>query len=120
MKNFKPVFVAAALSLTALSFGAHAQTATTAKDIDANYKAEQKKCDAMKGNDKDVCEQQAKATRDKAKADLKENKDQAEARRDADKTKNKADYKVAKEKCDALSGDAKDTCVANAKKQYHQ
>lgn len=118
--NFKPVFAAAIFGMTALSFGAHAQTATTEKDVDAHYKMEQKRCDAMKGNDKDVCEQQAKAARDKSKADLKENKEQAKAGRDASKAKNDADYKVAKEKCDAMSGDAKDTCVANAKKQYHQ
>jgi hypothetical protein len=31
-----------------------------------------------------------------------------------------AEYKVAKEKCDALSGDAKDACVSNAKVKYHQ
>jgi len=31
-----------------------------------------------------------------------------------------AQYKVAKEKCDALSGDAKDQCVKDAKLKYHQ
>ena len=29
-------------------------------------------------------------------------------------------YKVAKEKCDALSGDAKDKCVSEAKMKYAQ
>ena len=31
-----------------------------------------------------------------------------------------ADYKVAREKCDAMSGDAKRACVAQAKAQYKQ
>ena len=34
------------------------------------------------------------------------------------KTRADADYAVAKEKCDALSGDAKDGCVNEAKKHY--
>lgn len=29
-----------------------------------------------------------------------------------------ANYDVAKEKCDAMSGDAKDKCVANAKAKF--
>jgi len=32
--------------------------------------------------------------------------------------KKDADYKVAKEKCDALSGQAKDNCVAQAKLKF--
>ena len=30
------------------------------------------------------------------------------------------EYKVAKEKCDALSGDAKEACIRDAKLKYHQ
>jgi len=32
----------------------------------------------------------------------------------------KAQYKAAKEKCDALSGNAKDACINDAKMQYRQ
>jgi hypothetical protein len=39
---------------------------------------------------------------------------------DARDTKLDAQYKVAKEKCDALSGDAKDACIRDAKLKYHQ
>jgi hypothetical protein len=31
-----------------------------------------------------------------------------------------AQYSAAKEKCDALKGDAKDKCVADAKKKYNK
>jgi hypothetical protein len=35
-------------------------------------------------------------------------------------TKLEAQYKVAKERCDALSGDAKEACVKDAKARYGQ
>jgi hypothetical protein len=37
---------------------------------------------------------------------------------DAAKDKREADYKVAAEKCDAMAGDAKSACVAQAKAKY--
>ena len=88
---------------------------TTAK---ANYAVAKEKCDDLKGNQKDVCVKEAKATRDKALADTKMVKKEADARADDRDTKRDADYKVAAEKCDAMSGDAKSTCVNNAKVQY--
>jgi hypothetical protein len=42
----------------------------------------------------------------------------SEAMLDAGEDKRDADYKVAKEKCDALSGGAKDKCMADAKARY--
>ena len=51
-----------------------------------------------------------------AKAQLKSKNAKADAREDT----MVAQYKVAKEKCDALSGDAKDQCVKDAKLKYHQ
>lgn len=41
-----------------------------------------------------------------------------EARKDAAADKLDADYKVAIEKCDALAGDAKNSCVAAAKTKF--
>ncbi len=102
---------AAALGLSALALPAAAQTASGAssavrsnEQIDNQYKMDKKQCDAMKGNQKDVCEQQAQATRDKARAEAK--------------ARNEADYKVGKEKCDAMSGNAKDTCLADLKTRH--
>ena len=38
--------------------------------IEADYKAAKAKCDAMKGNEKDICEKEAKANEKVAKAEL--------------------------------------------------
>ena len=85
---------------------------------EANYKVAKERCDDMKGNDKDVCVKEAKATMIKAKVDAKATQKGTEARIDANKDKREADYKVAAEKCDAMSGDAKSSCVAAAKAKY--
>ena len=41
-----------------------------------------------------------------------------DARKDAASDKRDANYAVAKEKCDALAGDAKNTCMSDAKARY--
>lgn len=85
---------------------------------EANYKVAKERCDDRTGNDKDVCIKVAKAELTKEKADAKANRKTVEARNDAAKDKREADYKVAAEKCDALNGDAKSACVAQAKSKY--
>ena len=82
------------------------------------YAVAKEKCDDLKGNPKDVCVKEAKAVEVKALADAKMGKDVGEARKDASMDKRDADYKVAAEKCDALSGDAKASCVVRAKTQF--
>lgn len=111
---------ATALCLSALALPTHAQTMSVRSDaqVDHQYEKDKKQCDAMKGNQKDVCLRQAEATRDKAKADAKAAVEKAEANHDAAKTRNEADYKVGKEKCDALSGNAKDACMADLKTRH--
>ena len=42
----------------------------------------------------------------------------ADVRKDAATEKRDADYKVAKEKCDAFTGDAKASCMTDAKTRY--
>ena len=93
--------------------------ASAAKDIaEADYKVAKEKCDDLSGNPKDVCVKEAKAALEKAKADAKMKKDVSSARKDAVEDKRDADYKVAAEKCDALSGDAKSACMAQAKATF--
>ncbi|MFG6433858.1 hypothetical protein [Roseateles sp. LYH14W] len=87
---------------------------------EAKYQIAKEACDSQSGNAKDVCVADAKAMHDKAKADLKANKKIAEAQNDQMETKLKADYKAANERCDALSGNAKDSCQASAKARYFQ
>lgn len=98
-------------------------------NADADYLVSKEKCDAMTGNDKDVCVAQAKATRTKAVADAKAhrkaseaqgeaNKEAADARQDAAEDKREANYKVELQRCDNLAGEAKDACVARAKRIF--
>ena len=87
---------------------------------DADYKAAKDACKPKQGNDKDVCMKEAKAEHVKATTDAKALLKSKNAKADAREDTMVAQYKVAKEKCDALSGDAKDQCVKDAKLKYHQ
>ncbi len=84
----------------------------------ADYALDRKRCDALTGNEKDVCVQRAKAIRTAALADAKADKKVIEARSNAREDKRIAEYKVEAEKCDALAGTAKDQCVSAAKTQF--
>ncbi len=85
---------------------------------DAEYAVAKEKCDDKAGNDKDVCNKEAKAIKETSIANAKAGKKVADARSDAAKTKNDADYNVAIEKCEGLAGPSKEACVASAKAQY--
>ena len=61
---------------------------------------------------------EAKAVETKALADAKMGKQIGEAKKDASEDKSDANYKVAIEKCDAMTGDAKTSCVAAAKTKF--
>ncbi len=95
-----------------------AYTDSRMKIASANFDLDKVKCQALTGNDKDVCVSQAKATLIAAQADAKADKKAIEARTDARDDKRDAAYKVALEKCDAFAGAVKDSCVATAKSQY--
>jgi hypothetical protein len=82
------------------------------------YAVAKERCDDKSGNAKDVCVKEAKAVEVKALADAKMGKEIGEARKDAAADKLDADYKVAIEKCDALAGDAKNSCVTAAKTRF--
>lgn len=85
---------------------------------EADYDVAKAKCGAKKGNDKDVCIKEAKAELTRAKADAKAGHKAADAKADARQDTRDADYKVAIEKCDAMKGDAKNKCVAQAKARF--
>ena len=82
------------------------------------YAVAKEKCDDKAGNEKDICVKEAKAVEVKALADAKMGKQIGEAKVDAAETKTDANYKVAAEKCDALTGDAKSSCMAAAKAKF--
>ncbi|PZO19955.1 MAG: hypothetical protein DCF26_04405 [Burkholderiales bacterium] len=85
---------------------------------DGAYEVAKERCDDLAGNAKDVCGKEAKATHVAALASAKTAKATTEARVESKEDVNEAKYKVATEKCDALSGDAKSSCVQTAKKTY--
>lgn len=84
----------------------------------SNFDRDKARCNALTGNDKDVCISQAKATLISVQADAKADSKTIEARADARADKQTAAYKVALEKCDAFAGAVKDSCVATAKTQF--
>ena len=86
------------------------------KSIDAEYKAEVKRCDSLSGNAKDICKAEVKGKQKAAKADAyAAYKGTPKAATDALIARADADYAVAKEKCDDLAGNAKDVCKKEAK-----
>jgi len=95
-----------------------ARAEVTEEKADAAYKVAKEKCDDQAGNAKDVCVKDAKAAETRAKADAKVSKDSTESRKEAADDKRDAQYKAAAERCDSLAGQAKDSCVAEAKQLY--
>ena len=86
------------------------------KRIEDQYKADREACKSMKGNQKDVCIETAKAKEKVAEADNEAAyKDTEKARYDAKIARAEAEYAVAKEKCDDRSGNDKDVCMKEAK-----
>jgi len=85
---------------------------------DTAYDVAREKCDDQTGNAKDVCVQQAKTVHTKALAELKLVKEVAAAGQDATEARRAADLKLANEKCDALAGDAKNTCQSAAQARF--
>jgi hypothetical protein len=85
---------------------------------EADYKVAKERCDDKAGNAKDVCVKEAKAAMTKTQADAKAAMKSTDAHMDASKDKRDADYKVAAEKCDAMAGDPKTACIADAKAKY--
>jgi hypothetical protein len=110
------------VALAELEYGYSGKTTDQNKvavaKAESTYAVAKERCDDLTGNPKAVCVKEAKAVEVKALADAKMGKQIGEARKDAAVDKRDADYKVAIEKCDAMAGDAKSSCVANAKTTY--
>ncbi|WP_231949378.1 hypothetical protein [Herminiimonas arsenitoxidans] len=106
-------FIAAAHAASSEAKASYDATKTSAE---ADYKAARAACDSMKGNAKDVCLEEAKATQVKTTAEAEATyKGTPQAHQQARIDIADANYKVAKEKCDDLAGNKKDVCVKEAK-----
>jgi osmotically-inducible protein OsmY len=82
----------------------------------SDYKAAVAKCDAMSGNDKDICTADAKVTRVREEnAALAQYTTSPKGREKARTNLADAEYDLAKQKCDAKSGADKDSCMDGAK-----
>jgi len=82
----------------------------------ADYKAARAQCSSLKGNAKDICQEEAKVTRAKAEADaVVQHKSDAKEIRKAREDVADAEYELAKEKCDDMTGNAKSACKHDAK-----
>lgn len=90
------------------------------KQADADYTSAQAKCEALKGNEKDICQKDAKATFESIKADAQADRDSNKAYAEADSKKREAAYEAAKEQCKLLKGTAEDACIKQAKATYWQ
>jgi hypothetical protein len=117
--NLKSTLLAAAMLALPV---AYAQNITKADysagktRISADYKADKAACNALAGNTKDICQEEAKAKDKVALAELT----YSYSGKAGDQTKIgvvKAEtaYAVAKERCDDQAGNAKDVCVKEAK-----
>jgi hypothetical protein len=89
--------------------------------IEAEAKEMKAKCTAMEGNQKDVCQAEAKAWEKTAKAELKAKSDPTPRNeRKAAETKAEGTYEVAKEKCEDMKGNEQRACKKDAKAKYDQ
>ncbi|MEO8755558.1 MAG: hypothetical protein ABI624_23080 [Casimicrobiaceae bacterium] len=116
------LFAAAGLSLAG---AASAQTMTkdtrdqAIKNAEAQYKSEKASCNALSGNAKDICVEDAKGKEKIAKAEAAAAyQNTPKSRENARLAHADAVYSVAKEKCDDLAGNTKDVCVKEAKATY--
>lgn len=84
----------------------------------AYYDRDKARCGALAGNDREVCQQLAKAYLVAARADARADRKTVEARLDAQDEKIDAEYRVALQRCDAYAGGARDQCVSMARSAY--
>lgn len=84
--------------------------------ITADYQAERKPCNSMRGNARDICRAEAKARRRIAMADAEAAfKDTDRSRAHAHDVRAEQAYQIAKEKCDDLAGAPKRDCRRQAR-----
>ena len=84
--------------------------------LDAQYKADSKLCDPLKGHPQKVCQTEAKGRHEALRAELDARfKPSPEASQKAKTVTAEANFDVAKAKCDGFKDGAKDRCVKEAK-----
>jgi hypothetical protein len=88
--------------------------------IEADAKAAKAKCGSLQGNEKDVCQAEAKAKEKVAKAELEQKYEPSDRHaRKVSEVKAEGDYEVAKEKCESMK-DGAHACKNEAKAKYER
>src|SRR4051812_47847917 len=86
--------------------------------IEADAKAAKAKCGSLKGNEKDVCQAEAKANEKIAKAELEQKYEPSDRHaRKVEEVKAEGKYEMAKEKCESNKDGVHD-CKKQAKAEY--
>jgi hypothetical protein len=93
---------------------ADADRLVTAK-ADAAYALAVEKCEDRLAADQPACRRDALALQRRSFADAKAQRKSTEERRDLAEERRNAAYNLAKERCEALSGDARASCLAAAR-----
>jgi hypothetical protein len=106
-------FATASIAATPEAKAAYEAAKQTAS---ADYKIAREKCDALTGNPKNVCVEEAKASRTRAKAEAQARyKNTPGARAKARTAIANSEYGVAKTRCGSKTGNDKDVCIKEAK-----
>ena len=84
----------------------------------AYYERDKTRCGAALGNDREVCQRQARATLVATQADARADRKAIEARLEAQGAKIDAEYRVALQKCDAFARDVREGCVSTTRTAY--
>ncbi len=113
---------AMSMAILAITLGACSTTQTSTEYKGAQARADQdymlalRKCEALTGDAKSLCQVEAKAAEMRAVAEAKAKYvATTDAVIQAQKDKVAADHIVAREKCNSFGGDAKRACIAEAK-----
>ena len=110
------------VALAEIRFGQSGKPADAVKvhvaRADGDFAVAKEKCDDLAGQPKSLCRTEAKAAHAKALADAKLATTVSDARSEARDDKMAANRKVAVAKCDALSGDAQASCMADVKARF--
>lgn len=117
MKRIPSLLAAGALALLPLAAVAADSEyyKTEINKATAQFKTDKARCDALQGNDKDVCVERATANLKIAESDLQAyEKNTTAASLKAEHERVDQLYRVDKEKCDTYKGNAKDVCIAQA------
>lgn len=121
---FRTACIAAAAGIAMSAGAANISPAVhdAARDqLKTTYKAERDACNSMSGNAKDICVETVKGSEKVAMAHLQyQRTGDAKDMVKLSEARYEASYEIAKEVCDDQAGNAKDTCVAQAKATHER